>query len=623
MRLTAADTTSYTAEFEALTHGKSYAEKCSILRDSIEKTSTNNLKNLSATRMYYRLIQAEKNNPAAGWAMQKLGRAYWQIGEFDSAFVYYSSASTFLVNQNVPLEVFDNYIYMGLLFVATKDYLKAEFYFRQASQYLGRIKPWRIQKHRTSVNYWNLAHVYTKLQHYGKASRYLTAAFSILTGIDSIPGHYLNTAHCLTNYYMGNLQTCLHHYDSAIYYYHTSIQLSRNKSDNYILSNALAQIGVPFNALHLYDSTILYCSESLSIAEVNGNHEYKPLALKQLAEAYSATHQYQKAFEYYKRFKITSDSINNYDRVIAGYIYQKAENEKIEIEARKNEAELRQKYTVIISSAIILSILIIAFILLNRYKIIQKLNRRLTESNTTKNKLFSIIAHDLRTPLSGMKNLSNLILENSDTVTQDEREKYLRSFSTTSANIMNLLDNLLHWSQIQTGRISYRPEHIPLHDILHLETDTLTPFADQKAVSIIVDVPNYSIFVDKYMISTAIRNILTNAIKYSKPKKSIHIHGVEEQKSVVLSIVDQGIGMSNEDMQNIFRIDHKVSRLGTSGERGTGIGLTLSKEFAEKNGGALWCESEVGKGSVFYIRLPKSDVDVRLVSNGKVKKQSQ
>lgn len=604
MYLTAADTAIYTAEFEALTRGKSYNEKCTILRDSVESMVENTSKILVAASMYHQLILEDKNNPNTGWAMQKLGRAYWQIGGFDSAYIYYSKASTFFVHQNVPLDVFDNYIYLGLLFVATKDYPKAEYYYQKASQYLPSIQPLRIQKHRTAVRNWNLAHINTRMQRYDKASGYLSAAFTILREIDTLPGHYINTSHCLTNYYMGYLQACLHHYDSAVYYYRTSIHYSSLHSNNYIRTNALAQIGVPFNALHQYDSTIHYCTESLSLAELHGNNEYKPLALEQLAEAFSATHQYQKAFECYKRFKITNDSINNYDRVIAGLLNQKAENEKLEIEARKNEAELRGNYTAVIASLIVLSLLIIAFIFYNRNKLTKKLNNQLAESNTTKNKLFAVVSHDLKGPLSAFSELSNILSHHRSAISEDERAKIMDTMHTSSINILGLLDNLLSWSRSQMKGYKIYPEVMNLQELVGEVITSIADLACAKKVEILCEISDeIEITADRNALETVMRNLISNAIKFSYSGGNIVIQARQVDGQTEISVSDSGVGLSDAIKDSLFELSPTKSTMGTNHEKGTGLGLLICKDIITLHGGKIWAEANGGAGTTFTILL--------------------
>lgn len=602
--LTATDNSNYVQEFEKLIKDKSYREKCALLKDSIEIMVQNNPKILAAATLYYRLILSEQNNPNTGWALQKLGRAYWQIGDFDSAFVYYSNAANFFINKQAPLEIFDNYIYMGLLFVATKDYYKAEYYFQEAEKYLDAIQPWRIQKHRIAVNNWNLAHINTKLQRFDKATTYLNKAFKVLSEIDSLPGHYLNTAHCLTNYYMGNLQTCLNKYDSAIYYYRTAIYLSRLKSSKYILTNALAQIGVPFNALHQFDSTILYCTESLSLAELNSNYEYKPLALEQLAEAYYATKQYKNAYECYKRFKITNDSINNYDRLIAGFINQKAEKEKTEIESRKNEVELRQTYTYIVASIIVLFLLVIAYVIFNRYTITKKLNAQLAESNATKNKLFAIISHDLKGPLSALSELSNILSHNRNSITEEKRTKIMENMHTSSLNILGLLDNLLSWSRSQMKGYKLYPELINLHELVSEVSDSIADLAIAKQVNIlnVID-ENTEITADRNALETVIRNLISNAIKFSYQGGNIEIRSQCLNGQTEISVSDSGIGLDETIRNSLFKHSSNRSTMGTNLEKGTGLGLVICKDIIELHGGRIWAEPNDETGTTFKFTI--------------------
>jgi CheY-like chemotaxis protein len=184
------------------------------------------------------------------------------------------------------------------------------------------------------------------------------------------------------------------------------------------------------------------------------------------------------------------------------------------------------------------------------------------------------------------------------------------TLSHSARNIFNLLENLLEWSQMQEGHTAFNPQIQDLKELFNESTKIVNDSARNKAIEISIDIPKeLEVFADTNMLQTVIRNLVSNAIKFTRHGGRITISaGPGENNTVVIAVKDTGIGMSNEMLDNLFRIDVKSGRRGTEGEPSTGLGLLLCKEFIEKHGGKIWVESEEGKGSVFYFTLPYNGV---------------
>jgi signal transduction histidine kinase len=165
--------------------------------------------------------------------------------------------------------------------------------------------------------------------------------------------------------------------------------------------------------------------------------------------------------------------------------------------------------------------------------------------------------------------------------------------------------NLMEWSLSQTGRMEFIPEQIEMVELIN-EVDYLSnDIARQKSITISKDVPNHAtVFADKAMISAVLRNLVSNAIKFTKPGGQITISAVEKPDELIVSVADTGVGISNDRNENLFRLDESYSTTGTNNEKGTGLGLILCKEFIEKHGGKIWVESQEGKGSIFSFTIP-------------------
>lgn len=232
-------------------------------------------------------------------------------------------------------------------------------------------------------------------------------------------------------------------------------------------------------------------------------------------------------------------------------------------------------------------------------------NQDLALLNRDKDKLFSMLAHDLRSPLGSMMNLSALLVENIKDFDESELVEVIDTLNKSATQTFQLLNDLLAWSSIQMGRGEREKEIFPVSEIVFENIVILTSEAARKQIEILEDIdPQIVVFADKFAIQTVLRNLLSNAIKFTSNHGSISIIATEKSNSVEISVVDNGIGISKESQKKIFRVDTVSSSPGTDGEKGTGFGLLLCKDLVERNGGTIWFESEKGKGSSFHFALP-------------------
>lgn len=267
----------------------------------------------------------------------------------------------------------------------------------------------------------------------------------------------------------------------------------------------------------------------------------------------------------------------------------------------------------IINIFIILTIMMgFTFTILNRFKIvkekkeIQQSEAKLKEINQSKDRFFSIVAHDLKNPFNGIMGLSGYLMHDYDMVDDNERKEIISDINIASKNAFNLLQNLLEWTRAQTGTINNNPVMIDPKQIVALSLETVSNLAKNKEIEIIEDyLTNEKGYADENMITTVIRNLTTNAIKFSPRGKKIEITANTYENELYFQVKDYGIGISHNEIDQLFRIDVNFHKRGTEKETGTGLGLKLCKEFVENCGGKIWCVSEPGKGSSFYFTIPK------------------
>lgn len=234
------------------------------------------------------------------------------------------------------------------------------------------------------------------------------------------------------------------------------------------------------------------------------------------------------------------------------------------------------------------------------------LNESLKEINSTKDKFFSIIAHDLKNPLGAFKNVTSFLLKNFKTLQEEEKLDFIDLMNQSAHHVYSLLENLLNWSRSQTGRLEFYPENFDLSMIVNDTIQLLKITAEKKEIELINKVESGSVvFADVNMITTVIRNLISNAVKFTHKNGTITITGIKQDDNFYqVEVADTGVGMSEDIKQKLFNIKHHHTTLGTGNEKGTGLGLILCKEFVEKSRGSIWVDSELEKGSKFCFTVP-------------------
>jgi signal transduction histidine kinase len=424
-----------------------------------------------------------------------------------------------------------------------------------------------------------------------------------------------------------------------------SLELTRE------ISNSRAEINVLNNLAHYYYSTgdhensIEYLKLSLAKAMECKAMEFIPSIYEYLSEVYQAKENYHKALIYHQEFVRIKDSLYNesrdkiFDMQIA-YITERENKEKemLRLQNQMKDLEVSRQTRLKMFFGILLLLSALTVIVIYRsYRIkkrtssilskqkaqLEELNRILSESenrlkdlNLTKDKFFSIMAHDLKNPLGSMVSLADMINHNFNRIPAADLETFLQNLHLSVKTVYSLLENLLIWSRSQTGRLEYSPEVFDLNPVVE---DCLQIFlfqAKEQNIRLLNSVNvTHRVYADKNMIFTVIRNLVTNGIKFSLSGGMVAITSVSDGELVKVAVTDQGIGMTGEDMQKLFRIDVANTTIGTfrNGQReyaarkGTGLGLILCREFVEKCKGKIRVESELGKGSSFIFELPANN----------------
>ena len=258
--------------------------------------------------------------------------------------------------------------------------------------------------------------------------------------------------------------------------------------------------------------------------------------------------------------------------------------------------------------SILLFILAIYFITARANALrIQVLNDELKKVNDNKDRFISVLAHDLKSPFNSMLGFSELLSENFDELEKHEIESYIGLIQSSAQVAYKLLEELLLWARVQTDQFPYKPEKINLIELFKSQVDDHALIAEKKNISVSYNpTKNVFVFADELMLKTILRNLLVNAIKFTQVGGTVRISTSKTEKWITITVSDNGIGMSPDEISNLFDVSRFQSKSGTANEKGTGLGLLLCKDMVLKHGGKIWVESTPGNGSKFSFTLPEA-----------------
>jgi PAS domain S-box-containing protein len=242
---------------------------------------------------------------------------------------------------------------------------------------------------------------------------------------------------------------------------------------------------------------------------------------------------------------------------------------------------------------------------INTENLLREKENRLNDLINTKDKFFSIIAHDLRIPFNGILGFLDLLDNQFEEINDSEKRMFIKLIAENAQNTLALLENLLEWSKSQTGKHSFQPINQKLKPAIENVVNTLTPTLSLKKLAIGLNVADeLEIYADSRMLTTIFHNLIGNAIKYSYEDGKIEIFASRKNSEIEMTISDGGIGMAKDVSRVLFKIDEHFSTPGTSNEKGSGLGLILCKDFIEMHNGKIWVESKPGRGSRFTFTIP-------------------
>jgi signal transduction histidine kinase len=546
------------------------------------------------------------------------------------------------------------YNHLGICNLTIKKNLTSIYCFQKSLVYYKELKD---QKN-ISDSYNHLGMLYGEKEKYSQALAYFNMAYQINTKIRNI----YQTANDL--YGIGNIYYKIRNYQKALDYYEKANQKYMEASHIFGMGSANFNMGMiyviqekHFKALECYNIAIEKFTESKSFYQIGGTYlemgkeNYKfsfdkkkekrkilKLVIKNLKEAiriFTDLKSFDKVNECYivlsktyeeiGEYKLAIDSYKNYIKIDQTFLTYEKENEiteyknirvfesknnLIEIQKQKIKKDRRKVYLLVtIVLAVVILLMLFFWLYLSKRKATKKLkskNKIISNINKQKDKFFSIIAHDLRGPFNGFLGLTELLAEDIEDMDKEEIQFAAVNMRSSATNLNRLLENLLEWSRMEQGLIPFAPQENQLQVVVEECITTLQAATDKKQIKISTEISeNTKVFADNNILHAVIRNILSNAVKFTPKGGSINIQGKEVDKNTIIAIKDSGIGMDTKMLKNLFELDVKTNRTGTDDEPSTGLGLILCKEFVEKHGGKIWVESEEDKGTTFYFSFPK------------------
>ncbi|OJJ18051.1 hypothetical protein BKI52_29820 [marine bacterium AO1-C] len=517
---------------------------------------------------------------------------------------------------------------IGNLYLRSHNYTKALETFEASLKISQSLQ----DKRGIAVAWQDKARAYTELQQYDTAKALYVNALRIQRSIG------FRKEEIVSFRGLGQVFLRQKKYEESLKYYNDALALSQELKANREEVQTLNDLGSfylqkeePQTALKFHQKALNKALEQPEGFLIMESYQY-------LSNTYLKLNNEASFARFYRLHRQMADSLGGNRDPVAEIKamqehYEVAQKAK-ELEVRDRELALLKKQNELQSQKLkrdgqieallivaLLLVIVVSAVLYNNYTFKHKSNQKLQAlntqleasqkelhiSNSMKDRLFSVIAHDLRSPLNTISGFLNLMQLQKDAMTPEEIEVLTSQMIKSVKNTLDLLDNLLHWSRSQMGLMKMNIQPIDLNELVDDTFDLLALNAKSKNIELVKkDTQPQAVMADAHMVDIVIRNLVSNAIKFTSDGSiTIHCQDAPDHQ-VELTVQDTGVGISTEDAQKLFKVDSHFTTEGTHREKGTGLGLLLCKELIEKNEGKIWVESTPGEGSAFKFRLPKA-----------------
>lgn len=568
--------------------------------------------------------------------MVNIALVYRRLGLFRNAQKYLSEAKDLATNLDTKPDL-KIYIYqnMGNVYYDQKQYTEAINAYHKALE-LSEQKGDDLQVTRVLKN---IAQTYLDLNKPSKARNTITQAIKIAlrSNQNQMLADLYNT--------LGNIERHDNNFDLALTHYSTAKSKYKQNLNADGEALCLRKIGEIHSLQGRYKDAKANINQSIRIGKTVGNPYLVLLGTLALSEIEKAQGKFQNALTLYQKYVYLKDSIENAKRNEANIdAHINLELDKTKTEVKLIEAEVdalrakveldrerinKQKAQRNFLITVVIFLLFIALGVLylfyqkknlarlqrEKYEEEERINQKLKQYQTeleqtikTKDKLFSIVAHDLRSPFTALVGLSEILATKADEFLPSEVKEFSNHIHLSASNVLALTENLLSWSQSQTGKLTLNPAYINVSELIFKAVKVASLPAGEKGITIETNCDrSVTAFADYDTLLTIIRNLISNAIKFTPSGGKILVQALSDNQKVKINVTDTGVGISPENLKNLFKLDGFTTK-GTNSESGTGLGLMLCKEFTEANGGTIDVSSTLGKGTTFTITLPSKNV---------------
>lgn len=544
---------------------------------------------------------------------QLAGRIYLSSPHYDGLSIYnqnqysqFLTALEYFQKENFHEGIVEANIYLGLNFKSLDDIERMEYYFREAN----RVAQTSNKEYLKLTGYWTMFELMNFIDKLDSSKYYMHLCDS-LYALCKFPSEREKVhANFLIPRFKSIYYAKLNQYDSAAHYFKISFEKNRNRdilnaSSTLVLSPRDAQLNLEFLIKYVDENEIESFKNGIVINNTGEDVLYQKV-YRTFGDYYKYRKMYDSAMVYYEKALSHYDSAYYKDPRLA---LSKMEQEKAEIEFRAKEelAAQQTKYIIYAAIALLIVLLLITWFIYTRYKDKARVNEKLNELNSTKDKLFAIISHDLRSPLASLMQMLELISLRFDKMTDESKQKYINNLRISSNKMYLMLDNLLNWAKINLGNMQYNPSKINILQIVKSEADLLKENLENKNVKLQINNEiNQDLLGDENLIRIAVRNLLSNGMKFSPKDSTLECHLFKENGMILISVIDYGKGMNQNQINAIINNEKLVTKIGTANEKGNGLGLFITQEAVKIHKGNFKIESLENKFTKMIIELPQS-----------------
>lgn len=602
--------------------------------DSLQKVLEENETSLSDSTTFYILVRIADNHPNPDarieyvnralelavhnnndlWkahSYKTLGYSYKLKGDLHHAINSFYRSINYFQKANSEFDIASIYSAIGDTYSANQDHNNSILFYRKAIDVFRKYKDEQM----LATVYINIGDEYFVKNQPDSALKYGREALRLSQKFDDASG---------IGYSLGNIGLVLARWgerDSAEAYIQKAIAILTDLGDRYpvsVFNNSLADI---YKSRGDWDAALEYALNSLEMAKRDGFKEQVRDAALMLSEIYATTGNFESAYYFQDQFIQYKDSVNN-DELTRQMADLRTEYELSQKQAEVDLLYQKHKMQSVINyslAAVVVLLTVLALIVYRGSVKMKKVNQLLSDQKEEiaqqrdqmeelvkmKDRFFGIISHDLRSPVNSLQGITQLLGHYVKTQQIEEIKEFVALTDQSINNLSSLLDNLLGWALSQQGSMPYNPERFKLYYLAEEVRRIFTNIALSKGIAMGIEVSkDLEIWADRDSLFALVRNLINNAIKFTRKEGKVSLTAFQENKMIKLVVADTGVGIAPEALVSIFEMNQKKTTKGTAGERGSGLGLTLCKDIAKLNKGRIAVESESGKGTTISVWIP-------------------